>query len=155
MNRFFTIGFFVAILLVFAGTSFIPTEGPVNTVFNTPLQTLSIGSATIDVAVADNQRARHIGLSHLASLPSGRGLFLVFNDSDIRGIWMKDMKFPIDIIWLDEQLRVVDIHKNISPDTYPTTFYSSVPARFVLEVNAGFSSEYDVTIGSVCTFSTS
>ena len=154
MNRFFIVGFFILSLIGFAGTSIIPLKEGENTIFKTPLKTISLGSAVIEVAIADNQETRRKGLSYLSSLPSKTGLLFVFSESDTHGIWMKDMQFPIDIIWMDEELRVVDIHQNISPDTYPTSFHPKVPARFALEVEAGFSSEYDIRIGSVCTFET-
>lgn len=150
MNRFFVTGFFILALFVFVGTSFVPTNDFVNTIFDTPLQTISLGSATIDVAIADNQQTRQKGLSYLESIPLDTGLFFVFKDSGLHGIWMKDMKFSIDIIWMDEQLRIVDIHRDISPDTYPTSFHPQVPARFALEVEAGFSLKHDVKIGEVC-----
>lgn len=155
MNRFFIVGLFILILFAFTGTSFIPTKDIKNTIFDTPLQTISLGSAVIDVAIADDQQTRRKGLSDLPSLPSNSGLFFVFKDNDTYGIWMKDMKFPIDIIWLDEKLKVIDIYRNISPDTYPTTFRPQAPARFVLEVEAGFSVKYDVKIGSVLSWQTS
>ncbi|MFC1732706.1 DUF192 domain-containing protein [candidate division KSB1 bacterium] len=155
MNRFFVTSLFVLILVVFSGTSFVPTRESVNTIFETPLQTISFGSAVIDIAIADSQRTRRQGLSHLPALPPEHGLFFVFIDSDTHGIWMKDMEFPIDIIWLDEHLRVVDIHQSVSPDTYPTSFHPQVPARFALEVEAGFSVKYDVKVGSKCIFKTS
>jgi len=155
MNRFFIISFFVLTLIVFSGASFVPVIKPVNTIFETPLQTLSLGSTVIEVAVADNQQTRRQGLSQLSKLPPEHGLFFVFPESGTHGIWMKDMEFPIDIIWMNEQLQVVDIHKNISPDTYPESFHPQVPARFALEVEAGFSIKYDVKVGSTCTFKTS
>ncbi|HEC32697.1 MAG TPA: DUF192 domain-containing protein [Candidatus Kaiserbacteria bacterium] len=149
MNRLFIIGSFILLLLAFTGTSLIPKNDTVNTVFEMPLQTISIGSAVINVAIADNQKTRRKGLSGLPSLPLDSGLFFVFRDSGKHGIWMKDMKFPIDIIWLNEQLQVIDIHQNISQDTYPETFRPRIPAKFVLEVDAGFSLKYDVKVGSV------
>ena len=155
MRRLFIVSFFVLILAVFSGTSFIPTRESVNTIFKTPLRTLYLGSAVIEVAIADNQQTRRQGLSHLSALPPESGLFFVFKDSGTHGIWMKDMEFPIDIIWMDEQLQVVYIHQNVSPDSYPESFHPRVPARFALEVEAGFSLKYEVKIGNVCTFKTS
>ena len=123
MNRFFVAGSFVIILLAFAGTSLVPTKKPVNNIFNTPLKSLSIGSTVIQVAIADNQQTRRMGLSHLSSIPEDHGLFFVFRESDTHGIWMKDMEFPIDIIWMNEQLQIVGVYRNISPDSYPTSFH--------------------------------
>lgn len=53
------------------------------------------------------------------------------------GFWMKDMKFPIDMLWLDNQYRVVSSEENVSPDTYPKVFFPSAPSRYVIELSAG------------------
>ena len=140
---------------MFVWTFFASIKEPVNSIFNTPLRALSVGSVVIEVAIADNQQTRRMGLSNLSSLSLKQGLFFVFPVNSTPGIWMKDMKFPIDIIWMNEKLQVVDIHRDISPDTYPTSFHPKVPAKFALEVNAGFSLKYDVKIGEVCFFKTS
>jgi hypothetical protein len=154
MKYFFTTGVLVLILFVFIGMFFVSfsTKEFVNTIFDTPLQALTLGTVSIEVAIADNQQTRRQGLSNLSFLPDNKGLFFVFKDSDAHGIWMKDMKFPIDIIWLNEQLQVVDIHKNVSPDTYPESFHPKIPSRFALEVEAGFSIKHDIKIGNTFIF---
>ncbi|OGC83275.1 hypothetical protein A3D68_00990 [Candidatus Adlerbacteria bacterium RIFCSPHIGHO2_02_FULL_52_17] len=72
----------------------------------------------------------------------------VFDTEGEWGIWMKDMNFPIDIIWVGQDGTVVTVAKDVSPDTYPQAFYPSVPARFVLEVPAGFVAAHDIDEGS-------
>jgi uncharacterized membrane protein (UPF0127 family) len=58
------------------------------------------------------------------------------------------MKFPIDMIWLDENYNVVTIASNVSPNTFPKTFRPSVPSRYVLEVNAGFAQKNKLSTSS-------
>jgi uncharacterized membrane protein (UPF0127 family) len=70
------------------------------------------------------------------------GLLFVFDEPGLHGIWMKDMRFPIDILWLDDAFQVVDVRKNVAPDSYPTVFKPTKPARYVLEVTAGFADRY-------------
>ena len=60
---------------------------------------------------------------------------------------MKEMNFPIDIIWIGEHMSVVDITKSASPSSFPQTFVSSAPALYVLEVQAGFAERHGVKIG--------
>ena len=54
------------------------------------------------------------------------------------GIWMKDMQFPIDIIWLNADKKIIHIEENVAQDSYPKTYKSEKPASSVLELNAGF-----------------
>lgn len=124
-----------------------------NTVFSTPLSMFSIDTTELRIAIADTPESRRLGLSHLPALKEKHGLLFVFPKSDLHGIWMKDMRFPIDIIWFDENLRVVDLYENASPDTYPKTFHPKTPARYVLEVNAGFAEKYDIGAGSTAKWS--
>jgi uncharacterized membrane protein (UPF0127 family) len=100
-----------------------------------------IGEAAIKINIADSKDERVKGLSDKNYLMSNNGLLFIFDESDFHGIWMKDMKFAIDIIWLDASLQVVHIEKNISPNTYPKTFKPNNKALYVLEVPAGFVAE--------------
>ena len=76
-----------------------------------------------------------------------------FAEPDFYGFWMKDMNYPIDIIWLSDDFRVVFIKENASPASYPETFMPSAPARYVLETAAGFSEKNNLKIGDKASFS--
>ena len=75
-------------------------------------------------------------------------MLFVFAEADRYGFWMKDMLFSIDMFWLDDKGQVVHLEEDVSPETYPDVFYPMVPARFVLETNAGFALEHSITIGT-------
>ena len=60
---------------------------------------------------------------------------------------MKGMKFPLDIIWIDENYQIVHIEKSLSRTTYPKVFTSGVKAAYVLEANAGFAEKNSLRIG--------
>src|SRR3989344_1681259 len=92
------------------------------------------------------RRAR--GLSGRRSLEENQGMLFVFNTADYYNFWMKDMYFPIDIIWLNDDWRVIDLTENISPKNFPVTYQPRAPARYVLEVNAGFIVAHRMTIGT-------
>ncbi|MEK7065965.1 MAG: DUF192 domain-containing protein [Patescibacteria group bacterium] len=102
--------------------------------------------------MADTEEKRIKGLGGLASIPRGYGMFFVFDSPDYQSIWMKDMLFPIDIIWIDENSKIIHIEKNISPDTYPKIFTAPFKARFVLELNAGISEFYNLRLGQAIIF---
>src|SRR3989344_4303524 len=78
--------------------------------------------AKIPVYLADTEEKRIKGLGGLNSIPRDYGMFFIFDTSNFLSIWMKDMLFPIDIIWIDENFTIVHLEKNISPDTYPKIF---------------------------------
>ena len=97
--------------------------------------------------MADTEEKRTKGLGGLASIPRDYGMFFVFDSPNYLNIWMKDMLFPIDILWIDEYFEIVHIEKNISPNTYPQIFTAPVKARFVLELNARMSDVYGLNVG--------
>jgi uncharacterized membrane protein (UPF0127 family) len=60
---------------------------------------------------------------------------------------MKDMLIPIDIVWIDESKKIVDISSNIEVNTFPNTFSPKEPARYVLEVPKGFIQKNEIKRG--------
>ncbi len=116
------------------------------------LRLASINRAEITVETADTPELREKGLSHRNSLEPNRGLFFQFDNSGSYAIWMKDMKFPIDVIWMDEEMKIVDIKENMSPNSYPETYMPRNPSRFILETNAGFTQKHQIEVGDKMTF---
>ncbi len=114
---------------------------------------LDIGRVRVFVDLADTQEEQEKGLSGQAFLPSNYGKLFVFREPGSYGFWMKDMNFPIDIIWLDENMRVLGIEDSVSPSTYPNIFYPPQDVSFVLEVNAGFSTANDLSNNQLIRFS--
>lgn len=80
---------------------------------------------------------RTLGLSGRTSLPWDRGMLFDFERPGKYCMWMKDMNFSLDMIWLNEKNRIVAQRENVTPDTYPQTFCGPETARYVLEVNSG------------------
>ncbi len=99
----------------------------------------------IEITRTSAEQAR--GLSGRASLPENAGMLFSYSTNARPAFWMKEMNFAIDIIWLDENWRVVGWEKNISPDTYPQTFSPNQAIRYVLEVNAGFVDKHQIKLG--------
>ena len=103
------------------------------------------------VDIVDSKSERAKGLSGRTSLKPDAGMFFIFDTVGKHGIWMKEMKFPIDIVWIDQNMEVVYIENDVSPDTYPKTFAPTSPARYVLELNAGFVKKYGIKVGDQAT----
>lgn len=116
------------------------------------IKSIIVGKAKIPLYLADNEEKRIKGLSGLLSIPHNHGMFFIFDNSDYQSIWMKDMLFPIDIIWIDDNNKIVHIEKNVSPDTYPKIFTAPVRTRYVLELNAGVSEFYNLKTGEKTIF---
>lgn len=110
------------------------------------------GDVVLEVEIADSVGERATGLSGRASLPQDMGLLFVFDHDARWGVWMPDMKFSIDVIWLNRKKEIVDIKKNLSPDTYPEVFMPQTEALYMLEANAGFSDQRKLNVGDVATF---
>ena len=111
-------------------------------------RTLKFSNVKFVVDVADTQALRTKGLSGSKSLDLDRGLLFDFKEDGKYGIWMKDMNYSLDIIWLDSNMNVVHVEQSISPKTFPKVFTSSTPSRYVLEINSGLSKKYEIVKGS-------
>ena len=114
--------------------------------FQFPVPVIQIGDATLRVEVADTDQKRVQGLSGRPSLAKNEGILFVFEEPGRYGFWMKDMNFSIDIIWIGQDKKVVEIMNTIVPETFPEVFYSKEPIQYVLEVNAGWAKENDVQL---------
>ena len=113
---------------------------------------LKINGKEIKAEIADNDEKRNTGLSGRKSLEKNDGMLFVFQLPSKYSFWMKDMRFPLDIIWIDENKKIIAISENISPETYPASFSPSEPVKYVLEVNAGWSETNEVGVGDVLEF---
>ncbi|MBC7459546.1 DUF192 domain-containing protein [Candidatus Saccharibacteria bacterium] len=118
-----------------------------------PKTDVTLGSRTFNSTVADTETGRQKGLSGITTLGPNDGLLMVFPDSQEWGIWMKDMKVPIDIMWLDEDRIVVHIVMDASPEIGDSkTFVPTKPALYVLEVAAGTVESAGIKIGDRANF---
>lgn len=109
--------------------------------------------ASFRVDVVNTPETRGRGLSGREQLGKDEGMWFVFDHPARYGFWMKDMNFPIDIIWLDDRYRVVHIEANVSPNTYPKSFTPDEESLYVLEVAAGRAEVAGITEGATLTFS--
>ena len=110
--------------------------------------TLFFEEIGVSVTVADEPAQWQKGLSGTPALGELEGKLFVFDTEGTYGIWMKDMLFALDILWIDDSLQVVHIEESVTPETYPRTFASPMPARFVLEVNDGFVASFGIEVGA-------
>lgn len=157
MSNLFTAAMMVAIVGGFvAGIFFaLPDSSRSESSFAMKILTkaqIEISGEPLEVEIANTQDARVQGLSGRKEISKNAGLLLVFDTDDRHGIWMKDMRFPLDLFWIRGG-RVVHIEKNIpppppgAPDFSLPIYNSPDPARMVLETAAGFASQYGIQPG--------
>lgn len=113
---------------------------------------VKVKGSTVVAEVARDPSSRARGLSGRDSLPEALGMLFIFETASYPSIWMKAMKFPLDIIWVRNG-KIVDLEENAPPPTVSSRTESlpiytpDVPARLVLEVNAGFAKKFGIHIG--------
>lgn len=107
------------------------------------IKTLKVGSREFEVEIADTPAARSRGLSGRDQIAENEGMLFVFENEDVQpAFWMKDMKFAIDIIWIDEG-QVIQITPNAkppkpgTPDEDIELILPESPVDLVLETKAG------------------
>jgi hypothetical protein len=117
-----------------------------------PVVSMKIGSKSFDIEIASTPVAQETGLMKRDSMPADHGMIFVFPDEQLREFWMKNTRFPLDIVFLDTSGKVVSIKQMRAYDQHTTS--SDAPARFAIElndgaaVNAGISAGDRVTIPS-------
>lgn len=120
-------------------------------IFGEQQGTMYLEGTPFAVSIADEPDELVQGLSGTPSLGEFEGKLFIFPKEDYYAMWMKDMLFSLDIIWINNDLKIVHIEENVSPETYPDSFVSDTPARFVLEVNAFAAKNANVMVGDSVT----
>lgn len=113
---------------------------------------VSVGSSVFSSAVVTSEADQERGLGGTDSLGDRDGMLFVFDTDGPHPIWMKDMNYPIDIVWLSASKEVVTVTSDVSPQTYPKLFAAQKPARYVLEIPAGAAARSGITRGIVASF---
>ena len=115
--------------------------------------TVVINDKKIKVEIADEFLEVKQGLSDREKLADKKGMLFVFEDKNERIFWMKNMHFPLDIIWIEDE-KIVGIEKNLPPEgeNPKKQYYSKIPVNYVLEVNAGFTDKNNIKVGDKVIF---
>ncbi len=117
-------------------------------------KTLTIAGQTIHAEEAMTPDALQKGLSARPCMRKNQAMLFTFpaGDSSEHCFWMKDMRFPLDIIWLDETKRVVFSATDLSPQTYPKQYCPNMPTRYVLELQSGRANELGIGYDKLLSF---
>jgi hypothetical protein len=107
-----------------------------------------IGEHVVQVEVADETDLWNTGLSGHAPLAPDEGMLFVFQEKATYGFWMKEMLFPIDILWISDDQRVIGFTEQFEPSSYPEQRYPPESVRYVLEVSAGTVARLQIATGT-------
>ena len=158
------LGIVAAALFVISGCEKMQTEGPATvedsgTTGNGGIDVQAPGSATavativvgdtpfsVEIAETDEQKAQ--GLMNRESLPENAGMWFVFSQPVQEDFWMKDTLIALDIVFVDEDMKVIHIKEN-APAKSVEIISSPAPYKYVLEINAGKIAEHGITVGDI------
>lgn len=118
--------------------------------FGNPIHNISINKIIIKAEVVESPEKLWLGLSGRQELPAGTGMLFVMPSLDYQHFCMRDMLLPLDFIWIAHQ-KIIGLTKNISP-LDPGTISSPAPAKFVLELPAGFCDKHGLKVNDPVSF---
>lgn len=107
---------------------------------------MGVQKTKIDIEIADDEYQRELGLMNRKSMEENQGMLFIFPFERFQSFWMRNTFISLDIIFVDANKTIVTIHKNtqvLSDQSYP----SSKPAKYVVEVVAGFTDKHNIQIG--------
>ena len=117
-----------------------------------------IGTAEFAVELALTPEERAQGLSDLPHLDPNTGMLFVYRQQDRYSFWMRNMHFPLDILWISADCTVADASLNVPPpepgqttDQLPR-YSPAVPVQYVLEINAGEAAAKGIMVGASVQF---
>lgn len=147
LNKFLLL--FLIVLLIFGGLIFYQYKK--GTTVNGKV---IVQEETFNVQIVDKPADLQKGLSGRGSMPANQGMLFLFPNKGDYPFWMKDMEFPLDIIYISDN-KVVTIYEEVPSPLYPnenlTVYRSKVPANKVLELNAGSVKKFNIKVGDEVT----
>ena len=112
-----------------------------------PTVKMQIGSRTFNIEIAKTHAEQEKGLMKRDSMPEDHGMIFPMAEEQVQGFWMKDTRFPLDILFLNNAGKVVSIHQMEAYDEKNTS--SDFPARYAIELNKGVASKTGIKVGDL------
>jgi len=99
----------------------------------------------LDIELAETDYEQQTGLMHRSSMDMTQGMLFIYEDERPRpSFYMKNTQIALDLIYINTDMRVVEINRNTKPYD-ETPIRANQPAKYVLEVKAGFVDKYSIT----------
>lgn len=129
-----------------------PVTSPQLSLPTTIISISDSSSQGISAFIADNEAAREKGLGDITSLDESSGMIFVFPVPTSPYFWMKDTLIPLDMVWIDQNKKVVGVSEDIATSTFPKTFSPTSQVLYVLEINAGAAKKIGIATGTQLQF---
>jgi uncharacterized membrane protein (UPF0127 family) len=102
-----------------------------------------------NVEVAETKKQQTQGLMNKEALEENEGMLFEYAEEGEHNIWMKNMRFPIDIIWLDENKKVIYLQENAQPcsESFCQIYKANKLSKYVIELPAGTADKINLQIG--------
>lgn len=115
---------------------------------------VTIGDGIFTLYAPHDSKGMQDGLAVFDSLPETHGMIFRGMPDGIQTFWMKNMKFDIDIIWVNDDDSIIYIAKNVSKHTYPQKFSNpaGTVSHYVIELGAGTCDTYKIAVGTKVRF---
>jgi len=116
---------------------------------NMQTQTVCIKEKCFEVEIAQTPEEKRKGLMGRDKLAEDKGMLFAYEEENIYSFWMKNMKFALDIIWIDSNATVIHIAENVPPcqEGNCQSYRPERKATYILEINAGLASKYGIKTG--------
>ena len=108
--------------------------------------------SSLDIEIAETDYETQTGLMYRSGMADNQGMLFVFEDVRMHSFYMKNTEFPLDILFIDDQNKIVSLKENAQP-LNESGISSVYPVRYVLEVNAGVTQKLGVAVGDSISFS--
>jgi uncharacterized protein len=115
-------------------------------------KTITVGTKTVTVEIADNDEKRAYGLMFVKKMAKDTGMLFVFDQPEMQSFWMKNTLIPLAIGYFDQDKKLVDVLE-MEPasmlEKHLKTYPSTAPAKYALEMNKGWYKENKIKEGAV------
>ena len=105
----------------------------------------------LDIEFAENDYERETGLMHRTSMEEKQGMLFLQDNMRVQNFYMKNTQISLDLVFIGDTFKVVSFQKNAKPFD-ETSLSSGVPAKYVLEVNAGLADKWNLAVGDSISF---
>lgn len=141
---------FGIVLVLFAGFVFYQFANPASN----ETKKLTVNNQTFTVEIVKTTKDQQVGLTKYDSLPETNGMLFQFTDTTNHLFWMRGMRFPIDIVFIQDN-KVVGVIENAPPAEASTnnvpTYGGDLTSNAALEINAGLAKKYEINKGDTIT----